>query len=511
MVSALDVPRGRAFSDRRAAGRALAERLRSLAGEHPVVLALPRGGVPVAFEVAAALDAPLDVLVARKIGAPGNPELGIGAVAEGGVRVLSDEALRSLLVSPEELEYGTARAGAEVTERVRRYRGERSALDLRGRTAIVVDDGLATGGTARAALRAVAEYGARRAILAVPVGALATAQALRAEGSEAICLVEPEPLWAIGLWYEDFSQVSDREVEQLLARSPGAPPSPADDPAPWPADDPAPSRADDSAPWPADDPAPSPADDAAPRPTSDPPVSSPSEPPVSRSNDLPPSPPSDQPATVWQTREALIPCASGPRLAGDLLLPERPSGLVLFAHGSGSSRRSPRNREVASALLAEGLATLLFDLLTPREELRRANVFDVPLLAGRLIEATRWARAQPELAPLPIGYFGASTGAGAALWAAAELDGEIGAVVSRGGRPDLALARLGEVTAPVLLIVGGGDTVVLDLNREALAALRCPAELEVLPGATHLFEEPGALEEVARLAALWFGRQLVAR
>jgi putative phosphoribosyl transferase len=176
----------------------------------------------------------------------------------------------------------------------------------------------------------------------------------------------------------------------------------------------------------------------------------------------------------------------------------------LFVHGSGSGRRSPRNRYVASVLNAAGLGTLLFDLLTRDEEADRANVFDIGLLAGRLARVTAWLRAQPWGAGLHIGWFGASTGAGAALWAAAEPDATVSAIVSRGGRPDLADARLAEVRAPTLLIVGGRDTVVLSLNRSAQASLRCPNDLAVVPGATHLFEEPGTLSAAAGLARDWF-------
>jgi putative phosphoribosyl transferase len=195
-------------------------------------------------------------------------------------------------------------------------------------------------------------------------------------------------------------------------------------------------------------------------------------------------------------------------LPGDLTVAEGASGIVVFAHGSGSSRRSPRNRKVAETLNREGLGTLLFDLLIPEEELDRAIVFDIPLLGRRLRDATLWV-LQTTRGRLPIGYFGASTGAAAALWAAADLGEEIGAVVSRGGRPDLAGPRLGRVTAPTLLIVGERDREVLELNRQAQMALRCPNELAIVPGATHLFEEPGALEKVATLAADWFVRHLV--
>jgi putative phosphoribosyl transferase len=195
-------------------------------------------------------------------------------------------------------------------------------------------------------------------------------------------------------------------------------------------------------------------------------------------------------------------------LGATLHVPTQPAGFVVFAHGSGSSRRSPRNRFVAEVLDEAGLGTLLLDLLLPHEEADRANVFDIPLLGGRLVSAVRWLRARPDAAGRPIGYFGASTGAGAALWAAAEPDAGIAAVVSRGGRPDLAGDRLELVRAPTLLIVGGADTQVLELNRMARARLSGPSELSVVPGATHLFEEAGALEQVAELARDWFVRHL---
>lgn len=195
-------------------------------------------------------------------------------------------------------------------------------------------------------------------------------------------------------------------------------------------------------------------------------------------------------------------------LPGDLTVPDGAGALIVFAHGSGSSRMSPRNRAVARALNQRNMATLLFDLLEPAEERDRANVFDIPLLAGRLIEAVHWIERQPQLANGPVGLFGASTGAAAALVAAAELGDRIGAVVSRGGRPDLALAALDRVRAPTLLIVGGFDDVVIELNRQAFVRLRTEKALEVVPGATHLFPEPGALERVIELAGDWFAAHL---
>ena len=195
------------------------------------------------------------------------------------------------------------------------------------------------------------------------------------------------------------------------------------------------------------------------------------------------------------------------RLIGDLSLPEGATGLVVFAHGSGSSRLSPRNRQVARSLRDRGFGTLLFDLLTIQEEAERANVFDIDLLSERLVAVTEWVRMDSGIGLLPVGYFGASTGA-AALCAAASLGGGISAVVSRGGRPDLAEEHLPSVTAPTLLIVGGNDWTVLGFNEQAASFLRCPHELAIVPGATHLFEEPGALERVAELAGVWFERHL---
>jgi putative phosphoribosyl transferase len=213
--------------------------------------------------------------------------------------------------------------------------------------------------------------------------------------------------------------------------------------------------------------------------------------------------------TNTKTKERQVEIPSGRRrLSGILRVPSSAAGVVAFAHGSGSGRFSPRNQFVARALEEGGLATLLLDLLEEEEAGDRAKVFDIELLAERLQSAADWLRREPETSALRLGYFGASTGAGAALVAAARNPSAVGAVVSRGGRPDLARTYLSAVQAPTLLIVGGNDEPVIELNEQALRLLRCPKELVIIPGATHLFEEPGTLEEVARLAKQWFVRNL---
>ncbi len=426
------------FGDRREAGRKLAEALAPLRDEQPIVLALPRGGVPVGYEVAGALDVPLDVVLVRKIGAPTQPEYGIGAIAEGGVRVVRPRDVEATGTSEEELEEIIAREQAELERRARAYRGERPPLPVEGRTVILVDDGIATGGTAVAAARTLKARGAGRVVLAVPVAPPRSEVRLADEFDEVICLEEPQAFYAIGQFYVDFDEVSDEEVVELLSAGP------------------------------------SPAAAAA----------------------------ADDPPTAVRGLE--IEAEPGLLLPGELRLPDPVGGLVIFAHGSGSSRLSPRNRRVAEALNDRGLATLLFDLLSEEEAGDRAKVFDIELLAERLIAATRWAQTHELVAEIPLGYFGASTGAAAALCAAAELSDDIGAVVSRGGRPDLANGELAEVGAPTLLIVGGADWQVLELNELAARQLRCEHELAIVPHATHLFEEPGALERVSELASRWF-------
>ncbi len=435
------------FRDRVDAGRHLAEVVRAAGiGEaNTVVLGLPRGGVPVAFEVARTIGAPLDVIVVRKLGVPFQPELAMGAIGEGGVRVENEEVMRSCGLDALDVEMVERRERAELDRRAREYRGERPAVDLRGRCAVIVDDGIATGSTARAACQVARAHGAARVVLAVPVASRGAVTELRQVCDEMLCVEVPDPFYAVGEWYRDFAQTTDDQVVELLRLA---------------------ATGDDGK-----------AVDA------------------TRRDGL--------------LRDEDVEVPSGEvTLTGRLTVPSDPVGTVVFAHGSGSSRHSPRNRYVATVLNQAGLATLLVDLLTVEEEHDRSCVFDVGLLARRLDDATRWAAVQPDLSSTVVGFFGASTGAAAALWAAAQPDCQVAAIVSRGGRPDLAAPLLSAVTVPTLLIVGGHDEVVLDLNRKAQTELRCESLLTVVPDATHLFEEPGALEAVAGLARDWFVEKL---
>lgn len=409
----------------------MGRRLRPYRASRPIVLALPRGGIPVAAEVAKALMAPLDVLAVKKIGAPHHEELALGAISEEGTPVFNEEVISALEsrfgFRRTELQELARRKRAEVVAQVERFRAVRPALDLQDRNVILVDDGLATGATMEAAVQVLRGRGVRRIVVAVPVGAADSLARLVKIVDDVVCLVVPRDFYAVGAWYRDFSQLSDEEADDMLEERLGAENEPA------------------------------------------------------------------------SSGTVLIP-AGNVFLEGELQMPSGASALVIFAHGSGSSRKSPRNRQVAREIQERGMGTLLFDLLSADEASIRQNVFDIDLLSSRLLSAFSWAR---EKAPeAKIAFFGASTGAAAALRAAAQAPEGLFAVVSRGGRVDLAADYLSRIKVPVLTIVGALDQPVLASTLKVLDRL-CIPRLELVNGAGHLFEEPGAIEEVARIAARW--------
>lgn len=421
------------FRDRIDAGEQLADALAPLRGRHPLILAIPRGGVPIGRIVADRLDGELDVVLVRKIGAPGHAEFAVGAVDEGGALYVSPDAA---LAGADDRYVRQEAARQQEVMRARRalYSPHHAAIDPAGRIVVIVDDGLATGATMRAALQAIRARRPARVVCAVPVASPRSLPEVADLTDDLVCLSAPDHFRSVGEFYLQFPDVEDDQVIRLLGRA--------------------------------------------------------SAPPAVRA-------------------EAVRIAVDGIELDGDLEVPDSAAGLVIFAHGSGSNRMSARNRRVSEALHARGLATLLFDLLTGEEARQVSERFDIAKLASRLDAALQWATRHAGIAALPVGLFGASTGAAAALALAARRPAAIKAVVSRGGRPDLASGHLlAAVRAPTLLIVGAADTEVIALNREALAAFACPAKLVLVPHATHLFEEPGTLEAVARLAADWFARWL---
>lgn len=455
------------FTDRIEAGKQLASELLALAPSHPIVLALPRGGVPVGFQVAEALNTDLEVLIVRKLGVPWSPEYAFGAIGEDGATVVHRDVVSATGMSEADVDRVISAETAEITRRSSMYRGDHSLPDMSERTVIIVDDGLATGSTMAAAIAVVKHLGAAQIIAAVPVGARDTARNIGEMADGIVCLQAPRDFRAVGLHYRDFDQVPDSEVIRLLKLS-------------------VEHRSSVKAA----------AKDATGHGLG-----------TGQGEDAGGS----STMTVGSTTsggsavdvEVVIP-AGRVQLPGHLTVPADSRGIVLFAHGSGSSRFSSRNQYVAQVLQDAGLGTLLFDLLTESEANDRVNVFDIDLLAQRLTAAREWLGTQPVADDLGIGYFGASTGAGAALVAAARRPDLVSSVVSRGGRPDLAGPLLPLVQAPTLLIVGGNDFQVIDLNRSAQEAMRCTNRLEIVPGATHLFEEPGTLQAAAQLAQEFF-------
>lgn len=452
------------FKNREEAGWKLAERLRAYTGrEDVIVLGIPRGGVEVAFPVAEALGVPMDIFLSRKLGVPGQEELAFGAVASDGTRYLNERIVEVAQLKDEEVERITRQTMKTLREREACYRMGRGPLDVTGKTVILVDDGIATGASMEAAVRMLKKMQPARLVVAFPVAPTGICPRLRREADEVVCLQEERDFFAVGQFYQDFSQVSDEEVIELLRRAEEA--SGAD------------MAADPRALVDAGD------DD-----------------------------PADPPLMAEAGEAEVLVKVDSLKLEGVLHLPRNCVGVVLFAHGSGSSRYSPRNRYVAKMLQQRQIGTLLFDLLTRDEErMDEATAwlrFDIPLLAERMVAATRWLEGYLGERNLRFGYFGASTGAAAALVAAAEAPGNVAAVVSRGGRPDLAGDSLERVKAPTLLLVGGLDEVVIGMNEQAMEKLTCEKKLQIIPRATHLFEEPGTLEAVAEAAGAWFIRYL---
>jgi putative phosphoribosyl transferase len=446
------------FRDRTDAGQKLARELQRYSGrKDAIVLGIPRGGVPVAYEIAEALHLPLDIVLSRKLGVPGHEELAFGAIAAGDGRFLDQNIVQTMGITPEQVESITQNTRKKLEERALLYRAGRLPREVAGQIVILVDDGIATGASIYAAAQALRQINPREIVIAAPVAPATTVSWLRGVVEDVAVLYAPKDFYAVGQFYSEFPQTSDEEVRDLLRRNE--------------------QREERGA--------------------------------AGRGAeahlDMVQMPVNDE-------QEVRI-GAGNVMLEGTLSIPNNAQGVVLFVHGSGSSRYSPRNRYVAGELQAWGLATLLFDLLMPNEEAvdrKTAELrFNIPLLAKRLVEVTRWIAQNPQTRNLAIGYFGASTGAAAALIAAARLPGMVAAVVSRGGRVDLAGEELGSVRAATLLIAGGLDEMVIQLNQQALDQLRCESKrLILVPGATHLFEEPGALEQVSTATAEWMVRYL---
>lgn len=430
------------FSDRRHAGQLLAQKLKQYKNSNAVILALPRGGVPIASEVANILTAPFDVLIVRKIGAPFQSELAVGAICEDGEPNWNESILSNLELKSNDVEKTVIAERRKIKNQIKTFRKSRELMPLEMKTVIVVDDGLATGATMLAAIQYLKKKAVARIVVAVPIAASSSATKLRSMVDEVIAVEEREDLRSVGQWYENFSQVSDAEVIDLL---------------------------------------------------------------------------NGRNVSSEKIQRELEIQVGKTQLKGDLTAFSSMKALIIFVHGSGSSRKSPRNQQVANDLNENGFGTFLFDLLSKQEAEDRRNVFNIDFLSERLVSVTKWLRGRPGLKTIPIGFFGASTGAGAAIQAAAklceivgEIEGEaisktefIYAIVSRGGRPDLAGGALRAVRAPTLLLVGGQDVGVIELNQNAQRSLS-NCELSIIPGATHLFEEPGALEEVSSQAIEWF-------
>jgi putative phosphoribosyl transferase len=434
----------RPYRDRAHAGAILAGELEPYREPDLLVLALPRGGVPVAAVVASTLGAELDVMVVRKLGVPGHSELAMGAIASGDVCVMNPELVKYFRIPQQRIMREVAEQGAELGRQEAEFRGTRAPARVAGRTVILVDDGIATGATMRAALVAVRARHPRKVVVASPVASAAALEEIGRDADELVCPTVRADFSAVGDFYGDFAPVTTATAQKLLELA---------------------------------------CQSTAP----------------ARHSELPAS----TRRTGVLTAELEIPVA-GAALRATLSLPRGARGIVVFAHGTGSSRFSPRNRFVARVLESRKIGTLLLDLLTvpeEAEELAGRLRLDLAALTDRLVGVVDWTSTDARIGGLPLALFGSSTGAAAAVAAAAERPGAGRAVISRGGRPDLAGESLRFLRAPTLLIVGDRDAPVLALNRAAALELRTYYRMEVVPGATHLFEEAGKLEAVAQLSA----------
>lgn len=431
------------FRDRTEAGQLLAAELRKHVGSTTVVLGLPRGGVAVAAEVAKALSAPLDVLVVRKIGLPNEPEVAMGAVGEGGACIRNDETIAHAGVTDDQFVAVELHQLGEIERQVRRYRSARPLTLLTGKTALIVDDGIATGSTVLVAVAVARELQAARVVVATPISSRQAAEAISAQVDDFIALQVPPRMMAVGQWYDDFGPTSEQEVERLLGEA------------------------------------------------------------ADRTSLRQEERRASGPETGGLVQGDVRIAVSSIHLTGHLVIPADPVGVVAFAHGPGSSRHSPRDRFVAGVLNDHAIATLLVDLLTEEEAADRNRIVDIDLLASRLQGATQWLRSNSASASLGVGYFGAGTGAAAALRAAATPGADITAIVTRGGRLDLVGPAIDLVDTPTLMLVGENDNVALAHNREAVSHLG-EHKLVIVPGASGNFEEGGALETVAEDAQIWF-------